>query len=129
MLNCGWQVTEIARHFNVTSEQVVFAIRLHTRQERELLFKLQARVGFEPTSELDSVGRGEGGMAKAASEADGGINVRRCKGQDRAVERSGLVGTRIAVTARMYHSDGTHSGKLGKTIDLEVVSHEGRRPP
>jgi hypothetical protein len=50
MLNCGWQVTEIARHFNVTSEQVVFAIRLHTRQERELLFKLQARVGFEPTS-------------------------------------------------------------------------------
>ena len=55
MLNCGWQVTEIARHFNVTSEQVVFAIRLHTRQERELLFKLQARVGFEPTSELDSV--------------------------------------------------------------------------
>ena len=41
MLNCGWQVTEIARHFNVTSEQVVLAIRLHTRQERELLSKVQ----------------------------------------------------------------------------------------
>jgi uncharacterized protein (DUF433 family) len=35
MLNCGWQIAEIARHFNVTSEQVVLAIRLHTRQERE----------------------------------------------------------------------------------------------
>jgi hypothetical protein len=41
MLNCGWQIAEIARHFNVTSEQVVLAIRLHTRQERELLSKLQ----------------------------------------------------------------------------------------
>jgi hypothetical protein len=41
MLNCGWQVPEIARHFNVTSEQVVLAIRLHTRQERELLSKVQ----------------------------------------------------------------------------------------
>jgi uncharacterized protein (DUF433 family) len=37
MLNCGWQVTEIARHFNVTSEQVVLAIR----QEREFLSKAQ----------------------------------------------------------------------------------------
>jgi hypothetical protein len=41
MLNCGWQIAEIARHFNVTSEQVVLAIRLQTRQERELLSKLQ----------------------------------------------------------------------------------------
>jgi uncharacterized protein (DUF433 family) len=41
MLNCGGQVTEIARHFNVTSEQVVLAIRLQTRQERELLSKVQ----------------------------------------------------------------------------------------
>ena len=41
LLNCGWQVTEIARHFNVTSEQVALAIRLHTRQERELLSKVQ----------------------------------------------------------------------------------------
>lgn len=41
MLNCGWQIAEIARHFNVTSEQVVLAIRLHTRQERELPSKVQ----------------------------------------------------------------------------------------
>ncbi len=41
MLNVGWQLDEIARHFNVTSEQVVLAIRLHTRQERELLSKIQ----------------------------------------------------------------------------------------
>ena len=41
MLNCGWQIGEIAQHFNVTSEQVVLAIRLHARQERELLFKTQ----------------------------------------------------------------------------------------
>jgi hypothetical protein len=45
MLNCGWQVPEIARHFNVTSEQVVLAIRLHTRQERELLSKAQHPAG------------------------------------------------------------------------------------
>jgi hypothetical protein len=44
MLNCGWQVTEIARHFNVTSEQLVLAIRLHTRQERELLSKSSIRI-------------------------------------------------------------------------------------
>jgi hypothetical protein len=51
MLNCGWQVTEIARHFNATSEQVVLAIRLHTRQERELLSKVQhpdRRTGTPP---------------------------------------------------------------------------------
>jgi hypothetical protein len=51
MPNCGWQVTEIARHFDVTSEQVVLAIRLHTRQERELLSKVQhpdRRTGTPP---------------------------------------------------------------------------------
>ena len=41
MLNCGWHIAEIARHFNVTSEQVVLAIRLHTRQERELLSRVR----------------------------------------------------------------------------------------
>jgi hypothetical protein len=47
MLNCGWQIAEIARHFNVTSEQVVLAIRLHTRQERGLRSKVR-RTGTPP---------------------------------------------------------------------------------
>ncbi len=34
MLNVGWQLDEIARHFNVTVEQVILAIRRHARRER-----------------------------------------------------------------------------------------------
>jgi hypothetical protein len=42
MLNIGWQIADIARHFRVTSEQVIAAICEHVRQEREELRRLQS---------------------------------------------------------------------------------------
>jgi len=42
MLNIGWQIADIARHFKVSNEQVIAAICEHIRQEREELRRLQS---------------------------------------------------------------------------------------
>jgi hypothetical protein len=42
MLNIGWQIADIARHFKATNEQVIAAICKHIRQEREELRRLQS---------------------------------------------------------------------------------------
>jgi hypothetical protein len=42
MLNIGWQIADIARHFKVTNDQVIAAICEHIRQEREELPRLQS---------------------------------------------------------------------------------------
>jgi hypothetical protein len=42
MLNIGWQIADIARHFKVTNAQVIAAICEHVRQEREELRRLQS---------------------------------------------------------------------------------------
>jgi hypothetical protein len=42
MLNIGWQIVDIARHFRVTDAQVIAAICEHILQEREELRRLQS---------------------------------------------------------------------------------------
>jgi hypothetical protein len=45
-LNIGWQIADLVRHFKVTNEQVVPAIREQIRQEREELRPLRRQTSL-----------------------------------------------------------------------------------
>lgn len=40
MLNSGWSLPDIAKFFGVTVEEVIAAVRQHTREEREELKRI-----------------------------------------------------------------------------------------
>lgn len=43
MLNCGMSLKDIAIHFGVTVEEVIAAVRRHTKEEREELRTVSRR--------------------------------------------------------------------------------------